>query len=56
MEVKVEGRAVMAKTTSQYLSEGFRTVAIEMRDMLTDLNHLSKMLAKQEFEETHYFA
>ena len=42
--------AIKTKTTAQYLSEGFRTISIEMRDMLTDLNQLKKLLAKEEFE------
>jgi hypothetical protein len=56
VEVKVGSRAIKAKTGYEYLSEGLRTVAIEMRDMIVDLNRLSKMLAKTEFEETNYFA
>jgi hypothetical protein len=38
---------VKPKTTAQYLSEGLRTAAIEMREIVSDLTNLSKMLAKQ---------
>lgn len=56
VEVKIGPKVIGAKTGHQFLSEALRTVAIDMRDMLTDLNELSKVLAKTEFEETKYFS
>lgn len=56
VEVKIGAKVIGAKTGYEYLSEGLRTVGIDMRNMLTDLNELSKVLSKTEFEETKYFA
>lgn len=56
VEVKIGAKVIGAKTGYEYLSEGLRTVGIDMRNMLTDLNELSKLLSKTEFEETKYFA
>ena len=39
--------AVGLKTTSKYLGEGFRTVAIQLKDMQQDLISLKKLIAKQ---------
>jgi hypothetical protein len=46
VNVLVGQQLVKVKSGYDYLSEGFRTIAIEMRDMLIDLNRLSKLLAK----------
>lgn len=40
VEVKIGPQSIRAKTGHQYLSEALRTVAIDMRDMLIDLNQL----------------
>jgi len=40
---------VEVRTGSDFLSEGFRTIAIEARDIILDIIELNKMMEVKEF-------